>query len=31
VVDLPEPGPLLVGEQVDVYFKSEHSDQAESQ
>ncbi len=31
VVDLPDPGPLLVGEQVDVYFKSEHSDQAETQ
>ena len=23
VVDLPDPGPLVVGEQVDVYFKSE--------
>ena len=22
VVDLPDPGPLVVGEQVDVYFKS---------
>jgi HlyD family secretion protein len=31
VVDLPDPGPLVVGEQVDVYFKSEHSDAAESQ
>jgi HlyD family secretion protein len=31
VVDLPDPGPLLVGEQVDVYFKSEHSDAAETQ
>ena len=28
VVDLPDPGPLVVGEQVDVYFKS---DQAETQ
>jgi HlyD family secretion protein len=26
LVDLPDPGPLVVGEQVDVYFKSEHSD-----
>ncbi len=31
VVDLPAPGPLVVGEQVDVYFKSEHSGQAETQ
>jgi len=28
VVDLPDPGPLVVGEQVDVYFKS---DQGETQ
>ena len=28
VVDLPDPGPLVVGEQVDVYFKS---DQAQTQ
>jgi HlyD family secretion protein len=28
VVDLPDPGPLVVGQQVDVYFKS---DQAETQ
>jgi HlyD family secretion protein len=26
LVDLPESGPLVVGEQVDVYFKSERSD-----
>jgi HlyD family secretion protein len=26
LVDLPDPGPLVVGEQVDVYFKSERSD-----
>jgi hypothetical protein len=31
VVDLPDPGPLVVGEQVDVYFKSERSEQTESQ
>jgi HlyD family secretion protein len=31
LVDLSDPGPLVVGEQVDVYFKSEHSDTAESQ
>ncbi len=29
VVDLPDPGPLVVGEQVDVYFKSEHSDETQ--
>ena len=28
VVDLPDPGPLVVGEQVDVYFKT---DQAETE
>jgi hypothetical protein len=31
VVDLPDPGPLVVGEQVDVYFKSERSEQADTQ
>jgi HlyD family secretion protein len=31
LVDLPNPGPLVVGEQVDVYFKSERFDQAETQ
>ena len=31
VVDLPDPGPLVVGEQVDVYFGSQRSDQAEAQ
>ena len=31
LVDLPNPGPLVVGEQVDVYFKSDRSDQVETQ
>jgi HlyD family secretion protein len=31
LVDLPNPGPLVVGEQVDVYFKSDRSEQVESQ
>ena len=31
VVDLSNPGPLVVGEQVDVYFSSERSEQAETQ
>jgi HlyD family secretion protein len=31
VVDLAEPGPLVVGEQVDVYFSSERSAPAETQ
>jgi HlyD family secretion protein len=31
VVDLSNPGPLVVGEQVDVYFSSDRSAQAESQ
>ena len=31
VVDLPEPGPLVVGEQVDVYFTSQRSEPAETQ
>jgi HlyD family secretion protein len=31
LVDLPDPGPLVVGEQVDVYFKSDRSDQVETQ
>ncbi|MGA8649095.1 MAG: efflux RND transporter periplasmic adaptor subunit [Xanthobacteraceae bacterium] len=31
LVDLPSPGPLVVGEQVDVYFKSDRSDQVETQ
>jgi len=30
VVDLSDPGPLVVGEQVDVYFSSERSGQAET-
>jgi HlyD family secretion protein len=30
VVDLQDPGPLVVGQQVDVYFKSEHPE-AETQ
>jgi hypothetical protein len=25
-VDLTDPGPLVVGEQVDVYFKSDQSE-----
>lgn len=31
VVDLASPGPLVVGEQVDVYFSSEASEQAQTQ
>jgi HlyD family secretion protein len=31
LVDLADPGPLVVGQQVDVYFKSEHSDPTETQ
>jgi HlyD family secretion protein len=31
LVDLPSPGPLVVGEQVDVYFKSERAEQVETQ
>jgi HlyD family secretion protein len=31
VVDLSSPGPLVVGEQVDVYFSSEPSEQAPTQ
>jgi HlyD family secretion protein len=31
LVDLSDPGPLVVGQQVDVYFKSEHSDSTETQ
>jgi HlyD family secretion protein len=31
VVDLSNPGPLVVGEQVDVYFSSDRSAQAETQ
>jgi HlyD family secretion protein len=31
LVDLPNPGPLVVGEQVDVYFKSDRSEQLETQ
>jgi HlyD family secretion protein len=31
LVDLPNAGPLVVGEQVDVYFKSERVDQVETQ
>jgi HlyD family secretion protein len=30
-VDLADPGPLVVGQQVDVYFKSEHSEPAATQ
>jgi HlyD family secretion protein len=30
LVELPNPGLLVVGEQVDVYFKSDRSDQAEN-
>jgi HlyD family secretion protein len=30
-VDLPEPGPLVVGEQVDVYFTSQRGNEAETQ
>jgi HlyD family secretion protein len=31
VIDLTDPGPLVVGEQVDVYFSAERAEQAESQ
>jgi HlyD family secretion protein len=31
VIDLPDPGPLVVGEQVDVYFSSEGSGPSETQ
>jgi HlyD family secretion protein len=31
VVDLPEPGPLVVGEQVDVYFTSQRAEPVETQ
>lgn len=31
VIDLSNPGPLVVGEQVDVYFSSERSAETESQ
>ena len=31
VVDLSDPGPLVVGEQVDVYFGSQRSDASETQ
>jgi HlyD family secretion protein len=31
VVDLSSPGPLVVGEQVDVYFSSEAAEQAQTQ
>jgi HlyD family secretion protein len=31
LVDLPNPGPLVVGEQVDVYFKSDRTEQVETQ
>jgi HlyD family secretion protein len=31
VVDLSNPGPLVVGEQVDVYFSADRSGQAETQ
>ena len=31
VVDLASPGPLVVGEQVDVYFSSEAAEQAQTQ
>jgi HlyD family secretion protein len=31
LVDLPNAGPLVVGEQVDVYFRSDRLDQAETQ
>ena len=31
VVDLPDPGPLVVGEQVDVYFTSQRAEPAETQ
>jgi len=30
-VDLPNPGPLVVGEQVDVYFSADRSGEAETQ
>ena len=31
VVDLSEPGPLVVGQQVDVYFSSQRSEPTETQ
>jgi HlyD family secretion protein len=31
LVDLPSAGPLVVGEQVDVYFKSDRAEQVETQ
>ncbi len=31
VVDVSDPGPLVVGQQVDVYFSSQRSDQPETQ
>jgi HlyD family secretion protein len=31
LVELPNPGPLVVGEQVDVYFKSDRTEQVETQ
>ena len=31
LVDLPSPGPLVVGEQVDAYFKSDRAEQVETQ
>ena len=31
LVELPNPGLLVVGEQVDVYFKSDRSDKVETQ
>jgi hypothetical protein len=31
VVDLPEPGPLVVGQQVDVYFTSQGPGEPETQ
>jgi HlyD family secretion protein len=31
VVDMPDAGPLVVGEQVDVYFTSQSSETAETQ
>jgi HlyD family secretion protein len=31
VVDLPNPGPLVVGEQVDVYFSADRSGEPETQ
>jgi HlyD family secretion protein len=31
LIELPNPGPLVVGEQVDVYFRSDRSEQVETQ